>query len=656
MARAATIGNGSILVGIDERGQVRDFYYPFVGHANHVSGGSGSYWHRIGVWVDGAFSWIEEDGWQVVVDVHPKKMSTSIVAINERLKITLTFKDVVHNEQNIFLRNILVSNNADTAREIKVFFAQEFRISESRRGDTGMYDPRVKAIIHYKGHNVFLINAEINGKPFSDYSIGIFDIEGKDGTFRDAEDGRLERNSIEHGSVDSVIGLSATITAFSKAEINYWVVVGENIPEAHALNGYVITEHPERIRKSVENYWSVWLEKDRRDLTALPKPLQELYQKSLQIIRVHADKGGGIIASGDSEMLNHGRDNYSYVWPRDAVVAADALRRGGYIDAAKRFYVFLSNLLEPDGYLMHKYRVDGALGSSWHSWMRGEKVRLPIQEDETSSILFFLWKQYEDTHDVEFIESLYNIFIEPTAEFLCSYIDDTTGLPFGSYDLWEEKFGTSTYTAASVYGGLMAAASFSHVLGKQKNVESYTKAAQRIKEGILRHMYIEEEQLFVKLVRLDDGILEYDRTIDSSSFFGLILFGVLDIDDERVVQFKKIIDEKLFVGSGSDGGYVRYENDRYYTAPDTGTPNPWIVCTLWMAQYAIRIAKTRRELTPALEMLLWAHSTASKSGILAEQIHPLTKAPLSTAPLVWSHSEYVITLDEYLKKYRSLNA
>jgi len=656
MARAATIGNGSILIGIDERGQVRDFYYPYIGHANHVSGGSGSYWHRVGVYVDGSFSWLEEANWQVEVDVHPQKMSTNIVATNQELNVTLTFRDVVYNEQNIFLRNVLVTNDANDTREIKVFFAQQFRISESRRGDTGMYDPRVKSLIHYKGHNVFLINAEINGRTFSDYSIGIFDIEGKDGTFRDAEDGNLERNSIEHGSVDSVLGLKANVRGGGKAEINYWIVVGENIPEAHALNGYVITERPERIRKSVENYWSVWVEKDRRDLSVLPKNLQVLYQKSLQIIRVHTDKGGGIIASGDSEMLNHGRDNYSYVWPRDAVVAADALRRGGYLDVSKRFYKFLEALLEPDGYLMHKYRVDGALGSSWHSWMRGDKERLPIQEDETASILFFLWQQYESNRDVEFAESLYNSFIEPAAEFLVSYIDDETGLPLGSYDLWEEKFGTSTYTSASVYGGLTAAACFSDILGKQKSAEVFRRAARRVKEGILKYLYLEDFHTFVKLVRLDDGVLEYDHTIDSSSFFGLILFGVIETDDPKITNFKKIVDDKLFVGEGSDGGYVRYENDQYYAAKDTNVPNPWIVCTLWMAQYEIKKAKSRKELTSALEKLEWASRTASKSGILAEQIHPISKAPLSTAPLVWSHAEFVITIDEYLKKYRSLPA
>jgi len=60
MARAVTLGNGNLLVGLDYRGLVRDFYYPHVGHSNHVSGASGSYLHRVGVWVNGTLSWLTD--------------------------------------------------------------------------------------------------------------------------------------------------------------------------------------------------------------------------------------------------------------------------------------------------------------------------------------------------------------------------------------------------------------------------------------------------------------------------------------------------------------------------------------------------------------------------------------------------------------------
>ena len=60
MARAITVGNGNLLVGLDYRGQVRDLYFPYVGLTNHVSGASGSYVHRIGVYVDGVMSWLDD--------------------------------------------------------------------------------------------------------------------------------------------------------------------------------------------------------------------------------------------------------------------------------------------------------------------------------------------------------------------------------------------------------------------------------------------------------------------------------------------------------------------------------------------------------------------------------------------------------------------
>ena len=67
MARSVTVGNGNLLVGLDARGQVRDLYYPFVGEANHVSGASGNHVHRIGVFVDGVLSWLDDDAWNIAI-------------------------------------------------------------------------------------------------------------------------------------------------------------------------------------------------------------------------------------------------------------------------------------------------------------------------------------------------------------------------------------------------------------------------------------------------------------------------------------------------------------------------------------------------------------------------------------------------------------
>jgi GH15 family glucan-1,4-alpha-glucosidase len=354
-------------------------------------------------------------------------------------------------------------------------------------------------------------------------------------------------------------------------------------------------------------------------------------------------------------MLHHGRDTYSYVWPRDAANVALALDVTGYHDATKRLFTFLAECAEPGGYLMHKYRTDGVLGSSWHPWMQNGKPRLPIQEDETASSIFMLWQHYEKTRDLEFIESLYNPFVEPAARFMCEYIESTTGLPQASYDLWEEKYGTSTYTAASVYGGLMAASRFAMVLGKDDDARTYQAVAQRLQSAIASVLYDPEMKMFVKhVLHSEDGDLTFDRTIDTSSFYGLILFEVFDIDDPKIIASAKTVDARLRVEANSKG-YVRYENDAYYRMRDAGTSNPWVITTLWMAQYHIRKARTLKDLKPALELLEWTCSHATTGGVLAEQMHPHTREHLSTSPLVWSHAEYVLAVDAYLNKIAELS-
>lgn len=654
MARAVTIGNGNLLVGIDGRGQVRDLYFPFVGQANHISGASGNFVHRIGVFVDGAISWFDDPAWEFDFTLQGDNMTGAFTARHAGIGVTVTARDAVHNERNIFLRIFSIHNDRDVAREIKIFFSQQFRIAESRRGDTAFYDPRVRAVVHYKGHSTFLINAvcENDGAQFTEYNIGLFGIEGKEGTYFDALDGTLERNPIEHGSVDSVIGLVRTVSAQETFTVSYWVACAQTIPEVHQLDAHVLSERPEGLIASTEAYWQAWVEKDGRDLSPLPEALQTLFRRSLQVMRVHADNRGGIIASSDTDMLHHGRDTYSYVWPRDGALIAHAFDVSGYGDVAKRYYSFAARALEPGGYLMHKYRSDGVLGSSWHPWLREGVPCLPIQEDETATVLVMLWHHYERERDLEYIEALYNPFIEPAAQFMCEFIEPLTGLPSASYDLWEEKFGISTYTASAVYGALMAAARFAAILGKDNDARTYQAVAQRMQRAIVSVLYDEKLAMFVKHVTVgDDGEMTYDTTLDCSSFYGPVLFGVLEENDPKLKAALKTVEARLQVSAESKG-FVRYEGDAYYRMHDADSPNPWVVTTLWIAQYYLRLATRPSDLKRPLELLEWTASHAAYSGMLAEQMHPRTRVHLSTAPLVWSHAEYVLTVNLYLEKLR----
>jgi GH15 family glucan-1,4-alpha-glucosidase len=72
--------------------------------------------------------------------------------------------------------------------------------------------------------------------------------------------------------------------------------------------------------------------------------------------------------------------------------------------------------------------------------------------------------------------------------------------------------------------------------------------------------------------------------------------------------------------------------------------NPWIICTLWLAEWKIRRATSEADLALTLDLLQWAAAHARPSGCLLEQIHPYTGGPLWVSPLTWSYAGVVQAL------------
>ena len=173
-----------MLVGIDQQAQVADFYWEYVGLEDHLSGNA---LNRVGVWVDDQFSWLSDSTWNVALDYRNETLSGYIVAVNEKLGIELVFQDVVYNEKPIFLRYITVKNKSDRARLIKIYFNHQFRMYGEMKKDTVYYDPQDRTIVHYKGRRVAIIGGSMETvDSFTEYSVGLSEIEGKEGTWKDA--------------------------------------------------------------------------------------------------------------------------------------------------------------------------------------------------------------------------------------------------------------------------------------------------------------------------------------------------------------------------------------------------------------------------------------------------------------------------------------
>jgi GH15 family glucan-1,4-alpha-glucosidase len=663
MARSVVLGNGNMLVGLDEWANVRDFYFPMVGLENHVGE---KMRHRVGVWVDGKFSWIHDGSWNMKTLIEEDALSSNVEAVNSNLGVSLFFHDAVYNEKNIFIREIEVKNLEKKERDIRVFFAHEFQLYSSNTAHTAYYDPIQKALIHYKVRRVVLVNARIDGKMWSQYTTGVCGIEGKEGSYKDAEDGELSGNPIEHGPADSVIGLYAKYGPEEKKTIHYWITAAKDIQGAKDLNNLVLLKKPEHILLSTQNFWKSWVSKREFHFGDLGKDCERLFRKSLLIVRAHTNNNGSVIASSDSGMLQKGKDTYAYVWPRDSAFVALAMSGAGYFSITKEFFKFSNEVVDPLGFFMHKYNPDGSLGSSWHPWVRNGKFQLPVQRDETALVLYSFWKYYQDSKDLEVVEHFYDSLVCKTAEFLSEYDDQYTKLPSACYDLWEERFGIHTFTASSIYAGLIAASNFAWLLGKEDERKRWNARAAEIREAIFKHLYNEKTGTFYRSMtvsydeendlRLENPKVQYDDTIDISSAYGIYFFGLLNVDDERLTKAMKKTKEALLCNEkGAINGLARYVGDQYNRVSSYVPGNPWFITTLWYAQYTIARAKNADDLKEAKEWLDWVNKYAEPSGVLAEQLDPFTGDALSATPLTWSHAEYVRTVLEYLDKLEELH-
>lgn len=649
MSRPLTLSNGNILVGLDHKGSVTDFFFPFIGVENHVRGEP----HRIGVWQGGRTSWLSDEEWNVEIDLEKDTYVGQVRCFNKRTNLEIIFTDIVYNEKNIFLRKAKVTNHGENTENIKIFFHQVFSIYGTPQEDTAYYDPSKNVLIHYEGRRMFLIYAETSDTPFSEYSVGLYGIEGREGTYKDAEDGLLSKNSIEHGHVDSVSGVPLNLHKGETKEVFYWMTVGETKAEIYDLHEYTLYKRPDALIESTSKFWHAWLTRQSYiTCDVKDERMLELFRKSLFYVRGNIDNRGAILASPDSSMLQHGRDTYSYMWPRDGAMTVMALLSVGEYNLSKHFFKFCNDVIEPDGYLMHKYKADKSLGSSWHSFVKDGEPILPIQEDETALVLVALWEYYEKTKDIDFIEMHYNTVIRRMATFLTEFTDGETGLPLPSYDLWEEKHGVSTFTASAVYAGLCAGANFAKLFQKENDEAMFAKKADTIKTGIISHLYDEKRGTFIKLLNKKNGEIVKDATVDMSSVYGIFTYGVLDVHDERVVRSIATIEEKLRLKTGIDG-IPRYENDHYYMQVE-GTPNPWYITTLWLAQYYARAAQKPEDLENVRHWISWVivHSPLSKA--LSEQLHPFTGEQLSATPLTWSHAEYIRTIIAYYEALKRM--
>jgi GH15 family glucan-1,4-alpha-glucosidase len=645
MARRAILGNGRLCVGLDEKGLVNDFYYPHVGLHNMTSARSVN--HKIGIWVDGIFSWVDDPGWEHSVELDDTCMMARSYFTNVSLGISLSLRDFVDSHIDFFGRVVIVENRIDQHRDVKLYFGQVFQISRAGRADTALYAPATHPyILTYNGNISFVASLRTqDGEPFDQFAVGNYGIEGKSGTYHDAEDGHLSGNLVEHGGVDSVIQSSFSIRPKGAFHVDYWVAASDkNYNSASEIHRTLAKNGLYHYLNSTNMYWKKWLARSAPFIDTLDVKYQSLAKKSLFTIKAHCDSHGGIIASADSSIYNYGRDYYNYVWPRDTFYALSPLLKLGYTEEVKSYLGFISVLIHQRGYVHHKYLPDSSMGSSWHPLMQDGETELNIQEDETAATVLLAIDYIKVIGaDMPEAKKLFDKLIKPGATFMAEYFDEETCLPHASYELWEQVFLTSTYTTSIVYKALCEAILIAGTIDQTCDTSLWERSKGCI-EGNYKKLFDESNQWFVRGLENRAHGFEPNTTLDISSLYAMSTYGPAKPDDTAVYATQTAV-EKYLQNPHEAKGVIRYPGDNYMMSHEENGANPWYVCTLWLGRHYANLGDTEK----AIQTLDWTLDHVDESGMLSEQIDPVSGDIRGVTPLVWSHAEYLSLLIKIFK-------
>jgi glucoamylase len=618
VSEQGVIGNGQMLATIGKRGELRHLFWPTIDYPQHVLGSlPGIFYSNKN---DSKFSWLTDFPWEQKQEYVANTNILSSFFKNSEIGISIKATDFVLPEVNILIRNFMFKNTTSDVF-LRFFYYNDLAMSETDIDDAAYYLPKNDAIIHYKRNIYFLYGSPTKS---SGHQCGVHG-ESSD-AFNDVYDAQLSGGSLVlyDGSraVNSCLSWDVgNIQNGENKNLMVFIVLGSNEKEVLKVFEENCRVGIEALAKRTEDSWKNWVRSFTRDFGN--EKMNRTMRRSLLLLKLLIDKNhGGIVAAPCME------PEYRFCWPRDATFVAYAFDTCGFYEESEKFYKWCQRAQEREGGLYQRYYIEAKLrGPCWSS-----------QIDEIATVIWGIGKHFDFTNDYRFIKSMWST-IKQAADFICDSIDPKTYFA-ESVGLWEERFGSHTYSNAAVWNALKTSAKIAELLGQSKLSEKWFSLSESIRNSLLNLAWDHGKNRFIKTHSPRDENLDV-------SLLGLAFpFEVLSADEDRMKKTALAVEQAFSYGVGGIG---RYPGDSYYGG------NPWILSALWLALYYEKLGDINR----AEQLIAWAIDRATDLDLLAEQVDRTSGLPVSAVPLAWSHAFFilaVIGLDDLRVSKRSEDA
>ena len=618
----AIIGNKEITASFTKKGELIRLFYPNTDYRQFID-----FFHT-GIKVnDSSMIYLHNDinnTYKQYYTENTNILNTEILNTYFELKILQT--DFVCSDKNVLIKRYKMKNKNNIDLQIS-FLIHSGLITNENNQVSGYF--KNNTLFQYMHDYTFAIysNKTINNSQINNNATNI-------------EEGIIGDKDYIGMSNDSSISFDLGVLKPNE-EIEFCIYVNIN----HGAEIKTTEAKIEEIKKidykkeldKAKRYWEKYV-KDH-DTIKLPnsntkymEKIEKIYKRTIllyPLLTNHLTGGISAAIEIDEERTKCGR--YSYCWPRDGIFITNALDILGMEKETEKFYkTFCKMTQSKNGMWEQRFYTDGTLAPCWG-----------YQIDETASVVYGVYNHYEHTNNLKFLKDTLKM-CENATKYLKKYTQDLLEgkeEEYKSYDLWEENEGIHTYSLAAIFSSF------------EVMIKIYEKVKPEFKENRLKIEKIEKEIIILKeyLVKIKDYILKNLYDNNKKSFIrnkdgkiDISLLGLVTPFKVFAPKEKKILNtiEKMDLSIRTyTGGYLRYEGDNYVGG------NPWIISSLWMANYYIEAGNKKK----ARECFEFVVKTATERGFLAEQIDNSTMQAKWVIGLGWSHAMFIDVLQKLYK-------
>ena len=641
----AIIGNKKIIASYTEKGELQRLCYPEVDGRQFID------YFQTGVKInDSNLIYLHQD----INNKYSQEYieNTNILKTNiENTYFNFNIEqiDFALVDKNIIVKKYIFKNNNSVDLDTKFIINSKILSNDLERFGSRIVD---KGIIQYN-HN---------------YAMAIFSNKNLYGHKLNDVQSTLQSAVImdkDYIGMSNEIAISYDIGVIhpgEQQELNIFILVDENHDIEEKIQKCVKLNTDKEF-ENVKNYWNLYVEnhskiKIESNKSDFYKKLLEIYNRTILLFPLLInDETGGIVAALELDENRTKSGCYAYCWPRDSIFITRAFDLLKMEEETEKFYnVFCKKTQSNNGMWEQRFYTDGRLAPCWG-----------YQIDETASVIYGVYDHYKHTKDNKFLEENLKM-CEKATEFLFAYTENLLNIDeedlvkkelqekykkyfeitkHVSYDLWEMNEGVHLYSLSSIISGLECMKKIYETIdNKQENLRLKQEKRNKIALKLNKYIQLLKDYIEDNLIDKDTKTLKRnlkDNNMDISVIGAVYPFNVFN-PNEKVI--KNTVDKINMTLRTHTSGYLRFEYDNYM-----GGNNPWIITTLWMALYYIKI----NDLDNAKKCFSFVVNTSLRHGFLAEQVNNDDKNFKWVIGLGWSHAMFIIVLNELLKANEEKN-